>query len=119
MSQPNKLIVEAFIPSSDDVSAHVVDHRGLSPIETAHIHQDIETILHTIGKKALANGHLSIDHVTRGNHSSHPYGGSSVNKAVITTEPIDRSTINLSKGYTWSDADKQDTLELSTNKNSA
>jgi len=105
MGRPNKLIVEASVFSLDNPEAYIIDTvTGVEPHETVPITKGIEGGLHALGAKALVSGYLSIDRVkSRQNFQSHPYGGETVNKAVVVAKPLDRSTTKLATGYRWSD----------------
>ncbi len=105
MDRPNKLIVEASVFSLDNPEAYIIDTvTGVEPHEVVPITTGIEGAVRLLGEKALVNGYLSIGHVkSRQNFPSHPYGGETVNKAVVVAKPLDRSAIELATGYRWSD----------------
>ena len=103
MNQPDRLIVRATIPSIDNPEAHILHATGTLPAETAPVNRSVETILHSIGHSALAEGYLSIDTQLERRNIAVPHSDEVVNIAEVLTKPIDRDQIILSDEYKWSD----------------
>jgi len=103
MENPKKLIVRAFIPSTDNAEAHVLHVTGTEPLEVGTIASSQEHLLHTLGQRVLASGHLTIDIQESRQNIYDTIRKSHINVSDLRTKPIDRSQARLTEQYRWSD----------------
>ena len=102
MENAKKLIVRAFIPSTENPDMHIVHATGTEPLEVDVITSDQEELLHRLGERVLQGSHLAIDIQRSRKNVYDTHRKMTVNVSELQAKPVDPSRVVLSNDYKWS-----------------
>jgi len=97
---PEKLLVRAIIPHSEDPELYVLDAKGCHPSAADHIRRSQEELLHEIGQTVLSGGYLAIDKQLK-RSTYRGVDGRYINVSDLRAEPLDPRKVTLNDGYSW------------------